>query len=65
VGIELTARLKAHKLLIPRPGKMAKAGEFAQARYTAGTRFTDPKPPAGFGCSVISIAVLESLWAVC
>jgi hypothetical protein len=38
VGIELKATLKARKLLIPLNAKNAKNSEFAQVRYTAGTR---------------------------
>jgi hypothetical protein len=38
VGIELKTTLKARKLLIPVNAKNDKNTEFAQARYTAGTR---------------------------
>ena len=38
VGIELKATLKTRKLLIPLNEKNAKNTEFAQVRYTAGTR---------------------------
>jgi len=38
VGIELKAMLKARKLLIPLSPKNDKNIEFAQARYTRGTR---------------------------
>jgi hypothetical protein len=38
VGIELEATLKARKLLIPLNAENAKKSEFAQMRYTAGTR---------------------------
>ena len=38
MGIELKATLKTRKLLIPLNAKNAKNIEFAQARYTAGTR---------------------------
>ena len=38
VGIELKAMLKARKLLILLNVKNAKNPEFAQVRYTAGTR---------------------------
>ena len=38
VGIELRATLKTRKLLIPLSEKNAKITEFAQVRYTAGTR---------------------------
>jgi len=38
VGIELKAMLKIRKLLILLNGKNAKNTEFAQVRYTAGTR---------------------------
>jgi hypothetical protein len=38
VGIELKATLKTRKLLIPLNEKNAKNSEFAQVRYTAGTR---------------------------
>jgi len=39
VGIGLKAALSPRKLLILRIGKMAKSHEFAEARYTAGTRY--------------------------
>jgi len=38
VGIELKAALKIRKLFIPLDSKNAKNSEFAQLRYTAGTR---------------------------
>ena len=38
VGIGLKATLKARKLLIPLNAKYAKNSEFAQVRYTPGTR---------------------------
>src|SRR5260370_19167545 len=38
VGIELKATLIARKLLIPLNAKNAKNSEFAQVRYTPGTR---------------------------
>jgi hypothetical protein len=38
VGIELKATLKARKLLIPLDAKNAKSREFAQVRYTPGSR---------------------------
>jgi hypothetical protein len=38
VGIELKTTLKTRKLLIPLNAKNAKNSEFAQVRYTAGTR---------------------------
>ena len=38
VGIELKAMLSLRKLMILRTAKMAKPGEFAEARYTTGTR---------------------------
>ncbi len=37
-GIELKATLKMRKLLIPLNAENAKNTEFAQVRYTAGTR---------------------------
>jgi hypothetical protein len=41
VGIELKATLKARKLLILLNVKNDKNSEFAQVRYTAGTRWRD------------------------
>src|SRR5271157_77035 len=41
VGIELKATLKARKLLIPLNAKNGKNTEFAQPRYTPGTRRID------------------------
>ena len=38
VGIELKGTLKTRKLLIPLNAKNAKNSEFAQVRYTPGTR---------------------------
>jgi hypothetical protein len=56
VGIGLKAMLKTRNLLIPLDGKNAKNTGFAQSRYTAGTRSSQPKvqtatghsQPAGF-----------------
>jgi hypothetical protein len=42
VGIGLKATLKIRKLLIPLTAKTAKNGIFAQPRYTAGTRNSQP-----------------------
>lgn len=38
VGIELLATLKARRLLISLNGKNARNSEFAEVRYTPGTR---------------------------
>ncbi len=47
VGIELRVTLKARESLIPLIAKNAKKSEFAQVRYTAGTRSWENMDPGG------------------